>query len=482
MEITEYKSEGRYYTPPHIVNAVLSEAYYTADCTPSCILKKHIIDNSCGDGAFLKEIVRRYCKEALKNNYTKQQLIYDLQHYIHGIELNPIEHKKAIQTVTDTVRQFDIQNNQWDIINANALTTTKYNGKMDYVVGNPPYIRVHNLNDSYDTIKQFQFAQEGMTDMFIVFYEIGLNMLKPNGILSYITPSSLFHSKAAYKLRKHLIQNKLLHSVVNLQHYQPFKATTYTAIFTLQPLQPNRNSDMVYYSIYNPKQQDRQYVSSLYPNLFYINGNFYFGTEEELKQLNNILYTIPDNHLITVKNGFATLLDSFFIGNYQNFSHTIPIIKASTAKQSYCIFPYDKNGKLLPYNTLTQDTQLKQHYKKYETQLKNRSLQNKQEWYGFGRTQAINDVYKNKYSLSSIINSQYDLKLTQCRPGTGVYGGLYILSDLSLQQLENILYTDNFFNYIKLLSKYKSGGYYTFSSNDINIYLHHFLNTIYTVK
>ena len=56
---------------------------------------------------------------------------------------------------------------------------------MDYVLGNPPYVRVHNLGDSFDLIKNFLFAQNGMTDLYIVFYEIGLRMLNKDGILGY---------------------------------------------------------------------------------------------------------------------------------------------------------------------------------------------------------------------------------------------------------------------------------------------------------
>ena len=58
------KNEGRVYTPKYIVSNILDLSGYTDEN----ILKKHIIDNSCGDGAFLKEIVTRYCEEYLKTS------------------------------------------------------------------------------------------------------------------------------------------------------------------------------------------------------------------------------------------------------------------------------------------------------------------------------------------------------------------------------------------------------------------------------
>ena len=38
--------------------------------------------------------------------------------------------------------------------------------KMYFVVGNPPYVRVHNLNESYVSVKSFSFAEGGMTPAF----------------------------------------------------------------------------------------------------------------------------------------------------------------------------------------------------------------------------------------------------------------------------------------------------------------------------
>ena len=56
------KSKGRVYTPDYIVGNILDMAHYI----DANIFEKHVIDNSCGDGAFLCEIVNRYCKFALE--------------------------------------------------------------------------------------------------------------------------------------------------------------------------------------------------------------------------------------------------------------------------------------------------------------------------------------------------------------------------------------------------------------------------------
>ena len=164
ITLSEEKLNGRFYTPEFIVNNVLDLSNYHGQT----ILKKHAIDNSCGDGAFLVAIVNRYCNEFLKNSIDLQTLSEELSTYIHGIEIDEIESKKCIDNLNSTVRQFGLNNVNWDINCADTLTIDKYNGKMDFVLGNPPYVRVHNLGSSFDCIKKFSFAQNGMTDLYIV--------------------------------------------------------------------------------------------------------------------------------------------------------------------------------------------------------------------------------------------------------------------------------------------------------------------------
>ena len=71
-----------------------------------------------------------------------------------------------------------------------------------------------------------------------------------------------------------------------------------------------------------------------------------------------------------------------------------------------------------------------------------------------------------------MLRNESDFKFTKAPPGTGVYGGLYITSNtISLDDISSALKTEEFMSYITLLSKYKSGGYYTFSSKDVKRFL-----------
>ena len=469
--LSKQKQNGVVYTPERIVKNILDMVGYSG----TTILKKHIIDNSCGDGAFLTEVVDRYCDIAIQQNLTNEEIKKDLELYIHGIELDQIEAQKCKENLNNIAKKYNIHDVKWDVLCENTLLCTKYFDKMDFVVGNPPYVRVHNLND-LNLIKKFIFSKNGMTDLFITFFEIGVKMLNKNGVLGYITPSSWFTSIAGSTMREFFVNHNLLDSIVDFKHTQVFDATTYSAITILSKL---KQTDKINYFEYDDAHNKETFIDVLNIKDCYLNNKFYFSSTKNLHKLKDILCFTPicSNCLIDVKNGFATLCDDFFIQDEFPFDNcVIPIMKASTGKWKKCLFPYDKTGKIIPIDKIQSNRELHEYFTNNIEKLKNRSIDNKLFWWGFGRTQGIKDVYKNKYVINSLIKSKKDIKLQKCASGTGIYSGLYILTELSLDEIQSILYSQEFIDYISMLGKYKSGGYYTYSSKDLKQFLTYYIN------
>lgn len=56
---------------------------------------------------------------------------------------------------------------------------------------------------------------------------------------------------------------------------------------------------------------------------------------------------------------------------------------------------------------------------------------------------------------------------------------MYILTKESFKTIKEIIISESFINYIASLGKYKSGGYYTFSSKDLELYLNYILGQRY---
>ena len=61
--------------------------------------------------------------------------------------------------------------------------------------------------------------------------------------------------------------------------------------------------------------------------------------------------------------------------------------------------------------------------------------------------------------------------------GEGIYSGLYVIANINViwQDIKNVIASDEFIEYVKLLKKYKSGGYYTYSSKDVEQFINYYL-------
>ncbi|MBR4391971.1 MAG: N-6 DNA methylase [Bacteroidales bacterium] len=466
------KQHGRVYTPDYLVNLILDFGNYN----DVDILQKHVIDNSCGDGAFLIEIVSRYCIQFLSCSDNKKALKNDLEHFIHGIELDAIEQRKCIQNLNRVASSYGLSDVHWNIINADTLTVISFNGKMDYVFGNPPYVRVHNLESSYDAVKEFRFAEKGMTDLFIVFFEIGFKMLAKSGTMCLITPSSWLSSKAGKNLRIFIKHHKNLSGLIDLEHFQPFDATTYTLISRFQKA---TSFESVEYYSFNENILDKELRAHLSLEEISIGDSFYLSSPELLVELKRIKAGNSAKY-VEVKNGFATLADKVFIGDFDFSEGTIDILKASTGKWSKCIYPYDTKGKPLPLIEFMEHRQAYEHLlANHEKLSKDRDVEDDNYWYLFGRTQALKDVSSVKYAINTIIKDKGSIKLEIVPMGKGIYSGLYILTKVDFDTIRNLIVSDDFIKYIKLLKNYKSGGYYTFASKDLEQYLNYKLTEIH---
>ncbi|MBO5465196.1 MAG: N-6 DNA methylase [Alistipes sp.] len=466
--MTESKTYGRVYTPKFLVELILDKTGYNSY---EGIIGKHIIDNSCGDGAFLMEIVSRYCTFF---SGSVGELANHLQTYIHGIEIDETEQKKCIANLDKIACKYGIGDVKWDIMCADTLSVSMYNSQMDYVVGNPPYVRVHNLDSSYDNVKSYKFANGGMTDLYLVFFEIGFNMLKPDGQLCYITPSSWLSSLAADNMRRYILKSQSLMSLIDLEHYQAFdKITTYTLI---SHFKKSHNKSTFDYYTYCGENKNCEFVENLDLQDIYIDSCFYLGRRRDLLRLRNIK-TRKSPKYVSVKNGFATLADAVFIGdNVPESPITIRAIKGSTGKWYKCLFPYDEKGKPLTEDEIFENEDVKCHLLAHKDDL----LKGRKEysgWYLYGRTQALSDVYRQKLSINSLVRTKNDLKLVELMSGEGIYSGLYVIANINViwQDIKNVIASDEFIEYVKLLKKYKSGGYYTYSSKDVEQFINYYL-------
>ena len=75
-------------------------------------------------------------------------------------------------------------------------------GGFDVIIGNPPYVGYNNLE--FKNYKTFNCA-----DLYAYFFEKGLKLLKPNGVIGYITPSSFFTNIGFESLRAFILNYEI---------------------------------------------------------------------------------------------------------------------------------------------------------------------------------------------------------------------------------------------------------------------------------
>ena len=475
------------YTPSKVVNFMLDNVGFNNKCG---IDGKHIIDNSCGNGNFLVEIVKRIFQ--FIPNIDREYL----ETYVHGIEIDEPAYNEAINRLNKIATEHNISNVKWDVRNSDALRTTDFDNSMDYVVGNPPYCNVHHMSkENYDLLKtEFFFCSDGMTDLYIGFFEKGIQMLNSNGILGYITPNSWLTSKAGYWLRSHLYDHNSLQQIYNFDTDKLFDdATTFTCITIIDN---NRSFDddniVVYHGNFNDLTNKKQYCTVVDKHDIYVSEKILTNLKDEV--IRNIIdYEIKDyDKRFIVKNGLATLKDKLFILDPDDKDANVDIyvdlycneiidcVKASKGEFKYIIYPYDDSGKPLSYDNLCLYVRslLERRAERLDIDM------TQENWYLYGRTQAIKDVNKYRVSCNNLIRDKNDIILRVLPAKTAVYSGFYITRNgmlqnrkemkLLYQQVDDALKTNLFANYVKSIGKSKNGGYYTFSTKDLEQFLNYF--------
>ena len=86
------------------------------------------------------------------------------------------------------------------------------------VVGNPPYVRQEWLSDYKPYLQTAYKAYHGMADLYVYFYELGLNVLKPGGLLSFIVTNKWMKSGYGEPLRRLFSEAAWVESVVDFGH------------------------------------------------------------------------------------------------------------------------------------------------------------------------------------------------------------------------------------------------------------------------
>jgi len=126
----------------------------------------------------------------------------------------------------------------------------------DIVIGNPPYMRIQGIRQqdpvAADYYQANYDAATGSYDLYVIFVQRGLELIKPSGVLNYIMPDKWVHAAFGKGLRKQVAANRLLYRLISLGAHKVFTACTYSSLlwFTRNP---NR---AIHYARIDPRKDE----------------------------------------------------------------------------------------------------------------------------------------------------------------------------------------------------------------------------------
>jgi len=107
-------------------------------------------------------------------------------------------------------------------------------GGFDVVAANPPYVRISGIDESNDeTLRRIYLTAFAHYDLYIPFFEKGIELLKNSGTLAYITPNKYLTKRYGIKLREFLLENVCLLEMIDTSQAKTFDAAAVYPVITI---------------------------------------------------------------------------------------------------------------------------------------------------------------------------------------------------------------------------------------------------------
>ena len=102
------------------------------------------------------------------------------------------------------------------------------NRGFDIVIGNPPYVGEKGHKELFEPIKPCRLGRfyQGKMDLFYFFFHLALDLLKPNGVATFITTNYYITATGGTKLRTDLKNRAILLHLINFNELKIFKSAT----------------------------------------------------------------------------------------------------------------------------------------------------------------------------------------------------------------------------------------------------------------
>jgi adenine-specific DNA-methyltransferase len=359
------KKQGVVFTPFSICNKIIE------------LLKPDINDIICepsvGKGVFIFALL-----EYFKKKYDIIEIVNFIENRLYCYDIN----EEFINEFKLLLQEYLKISNYNHKLNLNNIKCSDFlfNDDMyfDIILGNPPYVKIQNLDKNYLTElkNNFNTFKNGNCDLYYAFIEKSLNVSKK---LAFIVPNSWIKSKSGVNLRN-IIKDRLnyLYDFENNKVWS--NISTYTSIILIN----EQSHDLIY--------ETEKDIITLDKNLFtdkWLNKKRV--TNKKLKDLfyytNGSVATLADNIYKIDKIDRKYTIDNDLLVKY---------VKATKMKSFYdygmIIYPYRSNKPILRDDMIEKYTNTWNYLLDNQEQLFKRDsgkFRYKNEWWVWGRKQGL---------------------------------------------------------------------------------------------
>jgi hypothetical protein len=231
-----------------------------------------ICDPACGSGAFLNQALEflilehRYVDE-LQAQLLGESIVFQdvashiLEKNLYGTDINEesveiaklslwlrtAQRGRKLTSLNNNIKCGNSLINDTDVaLDSSFCWQDEFpqvfaNGGFDVVIGNPPYLRVQGLRDNFEIETVFYeknyLSATGRFDIYVLFLEKAFSLINDKGCVSFILPHKFMTNEFGSGIRKFLIENKAIKSIVHFGDEMVFDdASVYTCIIGLSKL------------------------------------------------------------------------------------------------------------------------------------------------------------------------------------------------------------------------------------------------------
>lgn len=227
-----HREAGVVYTKPWTVEVMLDLAGYTADKPLADLVA---LEPSAGDGAFLCGMVRRLVESCARHRIP----LHRAEEALRAYDIDPIAVASAIETVRSELVRLNVG---LEVASTLAMAWIRQEDFLeaslgfpvaDFVIGNPPYIRMEEIPAGKAELYRNAYStMRGRADIYVAFFQAALAQLRPGGVCAFICADRWLLNDYGRALRTFITEGYSVRYVVETHDVDAFdtEVSAYPAI------------------------------------------------------------------------------------------------------------------------------------------------------------------------------------------------------------------------------------------------------------